>query len=162
MKRRGIFFLALLLLWTAPVLAAAPLKAGDYTISVTMTGGTGRASITSPAPLTVTDKGMTATLVWSSPNYTYMRLDSITYRPIQTQGNSTFEIPITLDADIPFSAETIAMSQPHEIDYVLHFDSSTLKPVGEAGTPLPAILVVCGGAVVLLAVLAVRKKRARA
>ena len=34
---------------------------------------------------------------------------------------------ITLDEDIAVSALTTAMSEPHLIDYTLHFDSATLQ-----------------------------------
>ena len=45
---------------------------------------------------------------------------------IDRDGNSTFEIPVILDKEMPVSASTIAMSQPHLIDYTLYFDGSTL------------------------------------
>ena len=41
---------------------------GSYTIELTMEGGSGRASIQSPAQLTIADGAATATLEWSSPN----------------------------------------------------------------------------------------------
>ena len=72
---------------------------------------------------------MTATIVWSSPNYEYMLVDDVRYEPIQTEGNSTFCIPIRLDEDMAVSASTVAMSQPHLVDYVLHF--SDLRSVNE-------------------------------
>ena len=60
-------------------------------------------------------------------NYDKMTVDGVDYAPINDGGNSTFEIPVTLDEDIAVSAETVAMSTPHTIDYTLHFDSSTMK-----------------------------------
>ena len=41
---------------------------GNYTCEVTLEGGSGRATVDSPAALTVADGKMTATIVWSSPN----------------------------------------------------------------------------------------------
>ena len=38
---------------------------------------------------------MTATIVWSSPNYDYMIVDGEKYLPTNTEGNSTFEIPVS-------------------------------------------------------------------
>ena len=70
---------------------------------------------------------MTAIIVWNSPFYEYMLIDGVQYDPIQTEGNSTFEIPIVLDEDMAISACTIAMSEPHVVEYTLHFDSSTIK-----------------------------------
>ena len=80
-----------------------------------------------PQPLTVADGAMTAVIVWSSPNYDYMLVDGEKYLPTNTEGNSTFEIPVAaLDTALAVTADTVAMSTPHEIDYTLTFDSATL------------------------------------
>ena len=100
---------------------------GTYTCDVTLEGGSGRAAVDSPAALTVADGKMTATIVWSSPNYDYMIVDGEKYLPTNTEGNSTFEIPVSaLDTALDVTADTVAMSTPHEIDYTLTFDSATL------------------------------------
>ena len=101
---------------------------GTYTCDVTLEGGSGRATVESPAALTVADGKMTATIVWSSPNYDYMIVDGEKYLPTNTEGNSTFEIPVAaLDAALDVTADTVAMSTPHEIEYTLTFDSASLK-----------------------------------
>jgi len=109
--------------------AAAETPAdGTYTCEVTLEGGSGRATVESPAALTVADGKMTATIVWSSPNYDYMIVDSEKYLPTNTEGNSTFEIPVAaLDTALDVTADTVAMSTPHEIEYTLTFDSASLK-----------------------------------
>ena len=100
---------------------------GTYTCDVTE-GGSGRATVESPAALTVADGKMTATIVWSSPNYDYMIVDGEKYLPTNTEGNSTFEIPVSaLDTVLDVTADTVAMSTPHEIEYTLTFDSASLK-----------------------------------
>lgn len=99
---------------------------GAYTMEVTMTGGSGRASIDSPANITVENGNYTAEIVWSSSHYEYMTVDGVQYDPVNTEGNSTFLIPITPDTDITVQALTTAMSEPHLIEYVLHFDGATL------------------------------------
>lgn len=100
---------------------------GSYTCAVTLEGGSGRATVESPAALTVADGIMTTTIVWSSPNYDYMLVDGEKYLPVNTDGNSTFEIPVAaLDTALAVTADTVAMSTPHEIDYTLTFDSATL------------------------------------
>ena len=105
------------------------LADGTYTCDVTLEGGSGRATVESPAALTVADGRMTATIVWSSPNYDYMLVDGEKYLPTNTEGNSTFEIPVAaLDTALAVTADTVAMSTPHEIDYTLTFDSATLTP----------------------------------
>ena len=106
---------------------AAPAD-GTYTCEVTLEGGSGRATVESPAALTVADGKMTAAIVWSSPNYDYMIVDGEKYLPTNTEGNSTFEIPVSaLDTALDVTADTVAMSTPHEIEYTLTFDSASLK-----------------------------------
>ena len=97
---------------------------GSYTCEVTLEGGSGRATVDSPAALTVADGKMTATIVWSSPNYDYMLVDGEKYLPVNTDGNSTFEIPVAaLDTALAVTADTVAMSTPHEIEYTLTFSA---------------------------------------
>ena len=97
---------------------------GSYTCEVTLEGGSGRATVDSPAALAVADGKMPATIVWSSPNYDYMIVDGEKYLPTNTEGNSTFEIPVSA-LGIPLSvvADTVAMSTPHEIEYTLTFSA---------------------------------------
>ena len=72
--------------------------------------------------------GYTAVITWSSPYYDYMIVDGQRYEPVNTEGNSVFEIPVaSLDAPLKVIADTTAMSEPHEIEYMLTFDSSTIK-----------------------------------
>lgn len=101
-------------------------QAGTYTCEVTLNGGSGRASVASPAEISSDGETLTATVQWSSPNYEYMIVDGVQYDPIQTEGNSTFEIPVTLDTELAVSALTVAMSEPHLVEYTLYFDSTTL------------------------------------
>ncbi len=104
------------------------LEEGNYTMEVVLEGGSGKASVESPAKITVKDGEVTATLVWSSPNYDYMIVDGKKYTMINTEGNSVFEIPVAeFDSKLDVTADTVAMSTPHEIEYTLQFDSSTVK-----------------------------------
>lgn len=101
---------------------------GEYSIEVNMTGGSGRASISSPTLLTVRDGKAYAKLIWSSAYYDYLILGGETYLNLTTDGgNSTFEIPITaMDEGIPIIGDTTAMGDPLEIDYTLTFYSDTI------------------------------------
>ncbi len=101
-------------------------QAGTYTCEVTLNGGSGRASVASPAEISSDGETLTATIQWSSPHYEYMLVDGVQYDPIQQEGNSTFQIPVVLDADMAVSASTVAMSEPHLVEYTLYFDSATL------------------------------------
>ena len=102
---------------------AAPVPAdGEYSANVVLEGGSGRAAVESPAALTVAEGKMTATIVWSSPNYDYMVVEGEKYLPTNTEGNSTFEIPVAaLGTALAVTADTVAMSTPHEIQYTLTF-----------------------------------------
>ena len=110
------------------------LADGSYTIELTMEGGSGRASIQSPTQITVADGAATATLEWSSPNYDYMLVNGEKYLPVNTEGNSVFEVPVeALDAPLTMIGDTVAMSTPHEVEYTVTFHSDTL-PHAERGT----------------------------
>ena len=104
------------------------LADGSYTIELTMEGGSGRASIQSPTQITVADGAATATLEWSSPNYDYMLVNGKKYLPVNTEGNSVFEVPVeALDAPLTMIGDTVAMSTPHEVEYTVTFHSDTLQ-----------------------------------
>lgn len=104
------------------------LADGVYTVEVALEGGSGKASVESPAQLTVQDGTMTLTLVWSSSNYDYMVVNEETYQPTTLEPGSTFEIPVaTLDEDLPVIADTTAMGNPHEVEYVISFDAASVQ-----------------------------------
>ena len=99
----------------------------SYTVEVILSGGSGRASVESPCKVMIADGQATATIIWSSPFYEYMLVGETRYEPVQEEGNATFEIPVVFDEEMAVSASTIAMSQPHLVDYILRFDNKTLK-----------------------------------
>ena len=102
--------------------AALGPEDGTYQMEVELFGGSGRASVTSPAKVEIKDGKAVATLEWSSPNYDYMVVDGEKYLPVNTEGNSVFQIPVeAFDQDIAVIADTVAMSTPHEIEYTLNF-----------------------------------------
>lgn len=121
-------FVALFALVVALCITLCTCATGERHVNVTMEGGTGRASITSPAKVVEVDGQDMATIEWSSPHYDYMIVDGERYLPTNDEGNSTFEIPI-LVYDEPFTviADTTAMSTPHEIEYTLTFDSASVN-----------------------------------
>lgn len=103
------------------------LEDGNYTVEVQLEGGSGKAKVDSPALLRVENGEAWATIVWSSSNYDYMKVNGEKYLSLAEEGNSTFEIPvIAFDFKVPVLADTTAMSTPHEIEYTLYFDSATI------------------------------------
>ena len=116
---------------------------GSYWIRVSMTGGSGRASISSPTGFYVKDGQATADIHWSSASYDYMKLDGVRYDVFtDAAGHSAMTIPVSaLNTAIPVLADTTAMSKPYEIEYQLSFDGSALLPMADASMaeahPLP-------------------------
>ena len=97
---------------------------GSYTVEAVLQGGSGKASVQSPARLTVENGAMTATVIWSSKNYDRMIVNGQEYTPTYENGLSCFTIPVSaLGTPLPVQAETTAMSQPHMIDYTLTFSN---------------------------------------
>ena len=116
--------------------AQVDLADGAYSVDVAMEGGSGKASVDSPALLTVKDGHAAATLRWSSSNYDYMLVDEAKYLPLNEDpmANSEFQIPV-LVFDEPFVVvgDTTAMSTPHEVDYTLTFASDSIVEGAPAG-----------------------------
>lgn len=119
----------------APARAVEPMAVhwpdGDYAIEVTLTGGSGRASVSSPTRLIVREGRAWTRLLWSSAYYDYMLIDGARYDNLATDGgNSTFEIPIPeMDAPVEVIADTTAMGDPVEIRYQLTFYAESVGDV---------------------------------
>ena len=108
--------------------ATVDLEDGEYSIEVILEGGSGRATITSPAIMTVRGGQGYVQIEWSSPNYDYMLVNGEKYLPVNTEGNSVFEVPVeALDAPLTMIGDTVAMSTPHEVEYTVTFHSETLE-----------------------------------
>ena len=118
----------LMVLLTFCMMGCGGTSEREYTASVILSGGSGRAYIQSPCRITEKNGETTADIIWSSPNYDYMIVDGKTYYPVNTEGNSEFIIPVEMETDMAVQADTTAMSTPHLIDYTLRF---TLEDTGE-------------------------------
>ncbi|MGN8690601.1 hypothetical protein ACTND8_11950, partial [Atopobiaceae bacterium HCP3S3_F7] len=146
----------------APAAAeGAALADGNYSVSVELGGGSGRASVQSPCELSVSSGSMVATVTWSSPNYDLMVVDGQRLSPVNEDGNSTFEVPVSaLGEALPVQAETTAMSRPHLIDYTLTFSDPQRQ--GAPAGPVVAGAVAAGlgaAAVAVGAALLVHRRR---
>lgn len=135
-----------------PTAVQTTLADGTYSIEVDMTGGSGKASVTSPTWLYIEDGGAYAKLLWSSSYYDYMIVDGTTYENETTDGgNSTFTIPITaFDEAITVIADTTAMGDPVEIEYTLTFYEESIGAVSKV--PQEAAKMVVAGALVIMIV----------
>ena len=102
------------------------LEDGTYSMGITFAGGSGKAEILSPVSVTVAGGKAMATVQWNSPNYDYMIVNGEKYLPVNTEGDSIFEIPVLIfDEPMDIIGDTVAMSKPHEIEYTLTFHLDT-------------------------------------
>jgi uncharacterized glyoxalase superfamily protein PhnB len=102
------------------------LEDGTYSMGITFAGGSGKAEILSPVSVTVAGRKAMATVQWNSPNYDYMIVNGEKYLPVNTEGDSIFEIPVLIfDEPMDIIGDTVAMSKPHEIEYTLTFHLDT-------------------------------------
>ena len=138
MRTMVIFLLAMMLLCPVQVLAAGEgletdMEDGEYSIQVDLEGGSGKASVTSPALMIVKDGRMYAQLQWSSSNYDYMIVNEEKILNESEEGrNSVFTLPVTvMDDKMEVIADTLAMGAPHEINYTLTFYEDSIGSKGQ-------------------------------
>lgn len=148
----------------SPEPALIEMEDGEYAIAVELTGGSGRSTVNSPAGLIVLDGHAFARLQWSSSSYDYMIVGGKQYFPVNEEGYSTFEIPITaFNEPVPVIADTTAMSTPHEVEYTLIFHGDEIMSADE--TPQAAakkvVYMAVGIAAVCGAVSWIKKRRKR-
>ena len=96
----------------------------------TFSGGSGKITITCPE-VVLADGQATATIVFSSPNYGYVKVDGVQYDGVYTEGTSAFTIPAPLNREFIVVGMTTAMSQPHEIEYRLYIGLNAAQEEGE-------------------------------
>lgn len=145
------------------IAARIEMEDGEYAIDVTMEGGSGKSAIDSPATLIVTDGRAYARVEWSSSNYDYMKVAGTKYALLDEEGNSTFEIPITVfDEPMLVIGNTTAMSTPHEVEYKLTFAADSITARDQSPqTALIALSAVILVAALLLAFFFISRKRRR-
>ena len=95
----------------------------------TFTGGTGRVTITCPE-IIIDDDEVLAKIVFSSQNYVNVKIDNENYTPEYTEDGAVFTIPVILNRTFSVFATTTAMSQPHEIEYLLYIGYGSDSPAG--------------------------------
>lgn len=103
---------------------------GEYSIELSMTGGSGKSGVVSPSLLQIQDKMAFVKIQWSSSNYDYMIVGGEKYFNEAEEGaDSVFYIPIlAMDTEMPVIADTLAMGDPHEIHYTFTFFSESIGP----------------------------------
>ena len=141
------------------------LADGNYTVEVTMEGGSGRATIESPTALSVEDGQAVAQITWSSNHYDYMIVGGEKYLPVSTDEHSVFEIPVAVfDEGMDVIGDTTAMSTPHEVEYTLTFASESVASVqssGGNGMGGAGIAIVLALVVAAVASMRLRRRKSR-
>ena len=117
--------------------------------TVTLEGGSGKASVESPCPVLERSGELLALITWSSSHYDFMIVDGEKILPVNTEGNSQFEIPLKssaesagtsrteslpADCEMQVQADTTAMSTPHLVDYTLSFRFFKTKEEAESAS----------------------------
>jgi len=140
-------------LFSGPEGMEIDLPDGEYSIEVTLVGGSGRASVSSPTLLIVKDGRAYARLLWSSSYYDYMFVGGEKYlNEAQEGASASFTIPVyVMDTEMPVIADSTAMGDPVAVDYDLTFYRDSIGEKGripqEAARSvlIVAVIVIVGG-----------------
>lgn len=141
---------------TSPVEpVAVDMEDGEYSVSVDLTGGSGKATVSTPTVMLVKDGKAYARIVWSSSNYDYMIVGTETYyNTSEEDANSVFEIPIGCwDSKMSVIADTTAMGTPHEVSYELTFYEASIGEKGQLPQEaakrvvITATIIIVGGGI---------------
>ena len=140
-------------LFSGPEGMEIDLPDGEYSIDVTLVGGSGRASVSSPTMLIVKDGCAYARLLWSSSYYDYMFVGGEKYlNEAQEGASASFTIPVyVMDTEMPVIADSTAMGDPVAVDYDLTFYRDSIGEKGripqEAARSvlIVAVIVIVGG-----------------
>ena len=115
--------------------------------TVVLEGGSGKASVESPCLVLERSGELLAVITWSSSHYDFMVIDGEKILPVNTEGNSKFEVPLKSvarssdtsqmaslpeDCEMQVQADTTAMSTPHLVDYTLSFRFFKTKEEAES------------------------------
>lgn len=134
-----------------PEAVSIPRDDGEYSIEVAMSGGSGRATVSSPTLLIVRDGKAYARLIWSSTYYDYMLVGGALFPNLTTDGgNSVFEIPITaMDEPMDVIGDTTAMGDALEIEYTLTFYSDSIGSKGSIPQEAAKKVLITAGAIIV-------------
>lgn len=124
MKKTILFAILLVFIFAvAGCGGKSSVEDGKCTAELTMSGGTGRAHIESPAHINIEEGKIELLLVWNSKNYDYMIVDGVKYQNETPGEASSFRVMLDsvsrLKEEIPVLGNTTAMSVPHEIEYTI-------------------------------------------
>lgn len=134
---------------------------GTYPVEFTFEGGTGKGGVEAVEAELAGGEVKTLVITMTSPNYDYCIYYGEQYINSSKEGNSVFTVPY-VEENFLLTADTVAMSQPHEIDYTVTLNMDSLwKAAEKGGASLPLIAGIAI-VVVVIGFFAVRASRKRA
>jgi len=106
--------------------ASLGLADGQYTCEVALVGE-GRASLASPAALTVENGACTAEIVFSTSKIDYVIVDGQRFEPTSTENGAAFTVPVAaFGRALSIIVDSTAMTPAVEKAYTMTFDPSTI------------------------------------
>ena len=114
--------------WKADAVVTAEtlnLADGEYAAAVSLEGG--RASVESPAALTVENGAATARLVFGTKKIDYVIVDGEKYLPEDGAETAVFTVPVAaFDRKLSIVVDSTAIAPAVEVAYTMTFDSATI------------------------------------
>ncbi len=101
-------------------------------------GGTGKVTLSCPR-VTVSGGRAKATIVFSSPSFSYVKANGQKIYGSHGGSSSSFEIPVKLNANNRIIGMTTAMSQDHEVEYTIYVYLAAAEEGGGASADAPAV-----------------------
>lgn len=115
--------------WRADDLVTAQslgLSDGIYLVDAALEGG--RATLESPALLTVEDGVCTAYIAFGTAKIDYVIVDGEKYLPTNDGGNAAFTIPVSgFDRGLSIIVDSTAIKPATEVQYTITFDSASIE-----------------------------------
>ena len=137
---------------------------GTYPVEFTFEGGTGKGGVEAVEAELAGGEVKTLVITMTSPNYDYCIYYGEQYINSSKEGNSVFTVPY-VEENFLLTADTVAMSQPHEIDYTVTLNMDSLWKAASKGSGSRMTLPLIAGIAIVVVVIgffAVRASRKRA
>ena len=115
--------------WKSEYLVTAEtlgLADGEYSCAVLLEGE-GRATLNSPALLTVKDGACVAEIMFSTKKIDYVIVGGEKYEPVSVEDGATFQVPVAaFGLKLSILADSTAIKPAVEVQYTMTFDEATI------------------------------------
>ena len=104
------------------------LEDGVYTIDVSLSGGSGKTQVESPATLTVEGGKAIARIAFTTAKIDFAVVNGVTLEPIAGEEYATFLVPVeTLSRPTAIDVDCTVMKPATLVSYTLSFDADTIR-----------------------------------